>query len=98
MAIPKRLRSRPLCLYRRLMQNSGFARRVALSVAGLAVVGMGFTVGCSPKQAPAPTQQTEDQVDSKRSVKKEPEAKPQPKKSFEPQLKAPAAPTAKPGD
>lgn len=98
MAIPKRLRSTPPCLYRRPMQNSGLTRRVALSVAGLAVVGMGFTVGCSAKQAPAPTQQTENQVDSKRSVQKEPESKPKPKKSFEPAIKAPAAPTATPGD
>jgi hypothetical protein len=78
------------------MQNSGFARTVGLSVAGLALVGMGLTVGCSAKQAPAPTQQTENQVDSKRSVQKEPESKPQ--KSFKPTIKAPAAPTAKPGD
>ncbi len=78
------------------MQNSGLTRRVALSVAGLAVVGMGLTVGCSAKQAPAPTQQTENQVDSKRSVQKEPESKP--RNSFKPEIKAPAAPTAKPGD
>ena len=78
------------------MQNSGLTRRITLSVAGLAVVGMGLTVGCSPKQSPAPTEQTENQVDSKRSAQKEPESKPQ--KSFKPTLKAPAAPTAKPGD
>ena len=78
------------------MQNSGLTRRITLSVAGLAVVGMGLTVGCSPKQSPAPTEQTENQVDSKRSVQKEPEAKSP--NSFKPQIKAPAAPTAKPGD
>jgi len=46
------------------MMISGFSRRLSLGVAAIAVVGMGFTAGCSSKQAPAPTEQT---VESKRA-------------------------------
>ena len=71
--------------------NSGFTRRCALGVGALAVVGMGFTVGCSSKQAPAPTQQTDSQVESKRS-----KGDNEPKKSYAPNVKAPAAKTVDP--
>ena len=77
------------------MMKTSVTRGVAALVGGLAIVGMGVTVGCSPKQAPAPTEQTENPIESKRSTQKEPKAK---DNNFGPKVKAPAAPTKKPGD
>lgn len=83
----------PPC-YKRLVKTTNWTRRSALVVAGIAVAGMGLTVGCSAKQAPAPTAPAQNSVDSKRpqgDVKPE-EANPQKP------VKAKPAPTAKPGN
>ena len=80
------------------MKKTSVTRGVAALVGGLAIVGMGVTVGCSPKQAPAPTEQTDNPIESKRSAQKEPGAKEKPGNSFGPKVKAPAAPTGKAGD
>lgn len=65
---------------------------------GLAIVGMGFAVGCSAKQAPAPNDQTESHIDSKRPKGESGAKSDKNDASFKPEVKAPAAPTAKPGD
>ena len=78
------------------MTNSKLTRGVAALVGGMAIVGMGLTVGCSPKQAPAPTEQTDNPIESKRSAQKEPGAKDN--NNFGPKVKAPSAPTGKAGD
>ena len=71
------------------MMNSGLTRRIALGVGGLAIVGMGLTVGCSAKQAPAPTEQIQGSVDAKVTKSGN---------SVAPAVKAPPAPTALPGN
>ena len=78
------------------MMKTSVTRGVAAVVGGLAIVGMGVTVGCSPKQAPAPTEQMDNPIESKRSAQKEPKAKEN--NNFGPKVKAPAAPTGIPGD
>ena len=78
------------------MMKTSVTRGVAALVGGLAIVGMGVTAGCSPKQAPAPTEQTENPIESKRSTQKEPKAKEN--NNFGPQVKATPAPTGTPGD
>lgn len=78
------------------MITGNVTRNVALLVGALAIAGMGFTAGCSAKQTPAPTEQTDTHVDSKRP-KSESGEKPN-KESFAPEVTAPAAPTKKPGD
>ena len=52
------------------MENSGWARRFALCVGGLAIVGMGLTAGCSAtKESPSPTgDPTTSKVDSKNNT------------------------------
>jgi PBP1b-binding outer membrane lipoprotein LpoB len=52
------------------MENSGWARRIALCTGGLAIVGMGLTAGCSAtKESPSPTgDATTSKVDSKTNV------------------------------
>ena len=50
---------------------------------------MGLTVGCSAKQAPAPTEQTQGSVDAKVTKSGN---------SVAPAVKAPPAPTALPGN
>ena len=53
------------------MENSGWARRIALCIGGLAIVGMGLTSGCSAtKESPSPTgdSPTSNSVDSKTNV------------------------------
>ena len=77
------------------MKKTSVTRGVAAFVGGLAIVGMGVTVGCSPKQAPAPTEQTDNPIESKRSAQKEPGAK---DNNFGPKVKAPSAPTGKAGE
>lgn len=80
---------------------SKFSRGFALMVGGLAIVGTGFTVGCSAKQAPSPTEQTENPIESKRSAQNRPgENAPKSKSpnSFKPSVSAKPAPTIKPGD
>jgi hypothetical protein len=79
------------------MTNVSLSRRFALVVGGLAIAGMGLTVGCSAKQSPAPTEQTDNQVDSKRA-KDDSGADSGSKNSYAPKVKAPAAPNAKPGN
>ena len=85
------------------MMKSGLNRRFALGVGAIAVVGMGFTVGCSSKQAPAPTAPTQNSVDAK-LPQGEPDANqsgPAGAKSpakAQPSVKAKPAPTAKPGN
>ena len=71
------------------MQTSSFTRRVALCAGGVAIVGMGLTVGCSAKQAPAPTEQIQGSVDAKVTKSGN---------SVAPAVKAPPAPTALPGN
>jgi len=83
--------------YQQFMTNVTLKRNIALIVGGLAIAGMGFTVGCSAKQAPAPTDQSNTEVDSKRGNNGA-EPKQKPKNSYAPEVKAPSAPTAKPGD
>lgn len=79
------------------MTNVSLSRKFALVVGGLAIAGMGLTVGCSAKQSPAPTEQVDTQVDSKRgNSDSAPDAAP--KNSYAPKVKAPAAPTAKAGN
>ena len=83
------------------MKNSNLSRGIALMVGGLAIVGTGFTVGCSAKQAPSPTEQTDSPIESKRSAQNGPgENAPKTKapRSFEPPVTAKPAPTIKPGD
>jgi len=83
------------------MQNTSLNRGIALTVGGLAIVGMGFTVGCSAKQAPSPTEQTQGPIESKRSNQNGPGANAPGSKapnSFKPSKSAKPAPTAKPGD
>ena len=69
-------------------------RRISLGVAGLAVAGMGLTVGCSAKQSPAPTAPVQNSVDSKRPK----DANPEQQKPAGGPVKAKPAPTAEPGD
>ena len=71
------------------MGNYGLTRRIALCVGGVAIVGMGLTVGCSAKQSPAPTEPAKSRVDSKVTKTGN---------SFAPSVKAPSAPTALPGN
>lgn len=81
------------------MKNTGLTRGFALLVGGLAIAGMGLTAGCSAKQSPAPTEQMDSQVESKRPSQKEPgEKAPKAPNSYKPSVKAPSAPTATPGD
>lgn len=80
------------------MEKSGFTRRIALCVGGLAVVGMGLTVGCSAKQSPAPTEPVQNTVESKLPANTPAQIPAGPKNSFAPSVKAPAAATAQPGD
>ncbi len=68
-------------------------RKLALLVGGLAVAGMGLTVGCSAKQAPAPTEQVDTKVDSKRGGQSDDSPN-----SHAPKVKAKPAPEAKPGN
>lgn len=76
------------------MTNVTLSRKLALFVGGLAVAGMGLTVGCSAKQSPAPAEPAGSQVDSKRATDDDSKAK----NSYAPKVKAPAAPNAKPGN
>ena len=75
------------------MSNSGLTRRIALCAGGLAIVGMGLTVSCSAKQSPAPTDSTQNSIDSKAPTAKTPSGN-----SFAPSVKAPPAQTALPGN
>ena len=61
-----KLRFGPAIWYEQPMTNVTLKRNIALIVGGLAIAGMGFTVGCSAKQAPAPVDQSNTEVDSKR--------------------------------
>ena len=71
------------------MNNSTLTRRIALCAGAVAIAGMGLTVGCSAKQAPAPTEPTQSSVDAKVTKSGN---------SVAPAIKAPAAPTALPGN
>lgn len=78
------------------MTHSILARRFALCVGGLAIAGMGLTVGCSAKQSPAPTAPVQNSVDSKMP---QGESAGKASKSQAPQPpKAKPAPTAEPGN
>lgn len=78
---------------------SKFSRGFALMVGGLAIVGMGLTAGCSAKQAPSPTEQTENPIESKRSaVPGVNVPNSQAPNSFKPSLTAKPAPSKAPGD
>ena len=54
------------------MENSGWARRIAIPAGALAIAGMGLTVGCSAtKESPSPTgHPATSNVDSKTNVKR----------------------------
>ena len=54
------------------MENSGWARRIAIPAGVLAIAGMGLTVGCSAtKGSPSPTgDPSSSTVDSKTNVKR----------------------------
>ena len=71
------------------MTNSTLTRRIALCAGAVAIAGMGLTVGCSAKQAPAPTEPAQNSVDAKVTKSGN---------SVAPAIKAPAAPTALPGN
>ena len=74
------------------MENSGWARRIALCAGGLAIVGMGLTAGCSAKESPAPSNSPAPSgMDSKISRTNGPG-------SFAPSNTAKQAPTALPGN
>jgi hypothetical protein len=75
------------------MINSGLTRRIALCVGAVAIAGMGLTVGCSTKQSPAPTDSTQNSIDSKAPTAKTPGGN-----SFAPSVNAPPAVTALPGN
>ena len=76
------------------MNSANWTRRTSLVLAGLAVAGMGMTVGCSSKQSPAPTAPVQESVDSKRPQGEMNQDQPKPQK---PPVKAKPAPTAEPG-
>ena len=54
------------------MENSGWARRIALCAGALAIAGLGVTAGCSStKESKSPTgDPTSTTVDSKTNVKR----------------------------
>ena len=85
------------------MKNSSLSRGIALMVGGLAIVGTGFTVGCSAKQSPSPTEQTENPVESKRATQNdqndpgENAPNTDAPRSFAPSVTADPAPTIEPG-
>jgi hypothetical protein len=83
------------------MKISGLSRGFALMVGGLAIVGMGFTVGCSAKQAPSPTEQTENPNESKRSAQNgtgENAPRTKAPNSYKPSMTAKPAPTRAAGE
>jgi hypothetical protein len=71
-------------------------RRIALFVGGLAVVGMGLTVGCSAKQSPAPNAPADSQVDSKRGAPDGKEGGGKAKQGSPEKVMAPGAATVNP--